>query len=135
MIGWLTTGFDGARLYAAFSFSASTYFPLALLAVLLTVLLIKAVRLWQEIHEVEEPVTSDDLLATFEQAHAEGELDDDEFAKVREQLGSGSTLDRGATSISQPRHGGAAGKQTGPSDADLDERAHLSAERETVREE
>jgi hypothetical protein len=63
------------------------YVPLVLLAVLLVVLLTKAVRTWQEIHEVEEPATPSELLATLEDAHIAGELDDDEIAKVRQQLG------------------------------------------------
>ena len=46
------------------------YIPLALLIVLLAALLIKAVRVWHEIHDVEEPDTPSDLLASFEQAHA-----------------------------------------------------------------
>jgi hypothetical protein len=59
-----------------------------LLTVLLVALLIQAHRVWQEIHEVEEPVSSDDLLQSFTQAHADGELDDDEFERVRLQLTS-----------------------------------------------
>ena len=69
----------------------TTYVPLGLLAVLLAASLMKAVRVWGEIHDVEEPDTPLDLLAAFEQAHAEGELDDSEIARVREQLGGSST--------------------------------------------
>jgi hypothetical protein len=99
MMRWSELVMHGAGLHAAFPSSealATTYFPLALLAVLLTVFLIKAVRLWQEIHEVDEPVTPGDLLASFEQAHAAGELNDDEFRKVREQLAGGPS---GATKV------------------------------------
>jgi hypothetical protein len=67
---------------------AGRYVPLVLLALLLVVLLTKAVRTWQEIHEVLEPATPSELLATLEDAHIAGELDDDEIAKVRQQLGS-----------------------------------------------
>jgi hypothetical protein len=70
---------------------AGRYVPLVLLAVLLAVLLTKAVRTWQEIHEVEEPATPDELLASLEDAHEAGELDDEEIAKVRQQLGSWQT--------------------------------------------
>ena len=65
------------------------YIPLALLTVLLAALLWKAVRVWGEIHDVEEPDSPTDLLASFEQAHADGELDDAELARVRAQLGGG----------------------------------------------
>jgi hypothetical protein len=65
---------------------ATRYLPLALFVVLLAVLLTKAVRVWQEIHEVEDPATPDELLASLEDAHAAGDLDDDEIAKVRQQL-------------------------------------------------
>jgi hypothetical protein len=75
---------------------AGRYGPLVLLAVLLAVLLTKAVRTWQEIHEVEEPATPDELLASLEDAHVAGELDDDEIAKVRQQLGSCPTDPEGA---------------------------------------
>ncbi len=66
------------------------YIPLGLLTVLLAALLFKAVRVWGEIHDVEEPDSPSDLLASFQQAHAAGELDDAEFARVREQLRSAS---------------------------------------------
>ncbi len=69
----------------------TTYVPLGLLAVLLAASLIKAVRVWGEIHDVEEPDTPSDLLAAFEQAHAEGDLDDVEMARVREQLARSSS--------------------------------------------
>src|SRR5580692_7657119 len=85
---------DSAALLADFpridSF-AGRYGPLALFALLLAVLLAKAVRTWHEIHEVEEPATPDELLASLEDAHVAGELDDDEIAKVRQQLGSCQT--------------------------------------------
>jgi hypothetical protein len=67
------------------------YVPLVILAALLVVLLTKAVRTWQEIHDVEEPATPDEVLAALEDAHRAGELDDDEIAKVRQQLGNWQT--------------------------------------------
>ncbi len=65
-----------------------TYIGLALLAVLLVVALIKAYRVWEEIHDVEEPSSPDDLLESFEQAHRAGELDDAELERVRARLAS-----------------------------------------------
>jgi hypothetical protein len=63
-----------------------TYIGLALLAVLLLILLVKAYRTWVEIHDVGEPDSPSDLMASFEKAHAAGELDDEELARVRERL-------------------------------------------------
>jgi hypothetical protein len=68
--------------------AAARYVPLALFIVLLAALLTKAVRVWQEIHDVESPATPDELLASLEDAHAAGDLDDGEIAKVRQQLAS-----------------------------------------------
>ena len=78
---------------------------------LLVALLIKAVRVWEEIHDVEEPETPSDLLASFEGAHAEGELDDAEFARVERQ--AGRNLDRepeSTDSSSQPRDASDSGR-------------------------
>ncbi len=68
------------------------YIPLGLLTVLLAVLLFKAVQVWGEIHDVEEPDSPGDLLVSFQQAHADGDLDDAEFARLREQLSSAGSL-------------------------------------------
>ncbi len=81
----------------------TTYVPLGLLAVLLAASMIKAVRVWGEIHDVEEPDTPSDLLAAFEQAHAEGDLDDVEMARVREQLARGSSAADAEKPRSLPR--------------------------------
>jgi len=59
---------------------------LALLVVVVLVVLIKAFREWQEIHDVEEPDSPDDLLRSFREAHAMGDLDDDEFERVQRRL-------------------------------------------------
>jgi hypothetical protein len=69
-----------------------TYIGLGLLAALLVFVLIRAYRVWEEIHDVEEPDSPDDLLASFERAHVAGELDDDELARVRARLGRSSTF-------------------------------------------
>ena len=42
--------------------------------------------MWEEIHDVEEPDSPTDLLESFEEAHAAGELDDEEFERVRRRL-------------------------------------------------
>jgi uncharacterized membrane protein len=78
------------------------YVGLAILVVLMFFALIQAYRMWEEIHEVEEPDSSDDLLETFEEAHAAGELDDEEFERVRRRLsGLASEGDPGPKSAAQ----------------------------------
>jgi hypothetical protein len=62
------------------------YVGLVVLVVLMLVALFKAYRMWEEIHDVAEPDTPADLLETFEEAHAAGELDDQEFERVRQRL-------------------------------------------------
>ncbi|MGO9466456.1 MAG: hypothetical protein ACLQIB_47880 [Isosphaeraceae bacterium] len=64
---------------------------LGLLVIVLLLALIKAYREWQEIHDVEEPDTPEDLLRSFREAHAMGELDDDEFQRVQRCLSSSPT--------------------------------------------
>jgi hypothetical protein len=49
-----------------------------------------AYRSWEEAHEDLDPATRDELLEAFQQAHAEGELDASEFAKVRRRLNDGA---------------------------------------------
>jgi len=62
------------------------YVGLAILIVVLLLALAKAFREWQEIHDVEEPDSPADLLESFKEAHAAGELDDEEFERVRQRL-------------------------------------------------
>ena len=67
----------------------SYYFGLALLLVLMLAVLVRAYREWQEIHEDLEPASPEELLQSFEQAHAAGELDEQELQRIRARL-SGS---------------------------------------------
>jgi uncharacterized membrane protein len=60
--------------------------PLVLFAVLLALLIIKMYRERQDILDVEDPDSPEDLLRSFELAHRAGELDDDEFERVKQQL-------------------------------------------------
>lgn len=45
-----------------------------------------AYRSWQEAHEEIDPATPEELLDAFRQAWMEGELDEQEFNRVRKQL-------------------------------------------------
>jgi uncharacterized membrane protein len=62
------------------------YVGLALLIVMIVIALVKAYRVWEEIRDVEEPDSPADLLQSFEEARAAGELDDEEMERVRQQL-------------------------------------------------
>jgi hypothetical protein len=47
---------------------------------------VAAYRAWREINEEAEPATPEELLASFDQARADGELDEDEYARVRSEI-------------------------------------------------
>ncbi len=79
-----SNGIEG--LTAAISFGAYYYVGLVLLSIIMIALLVHAYRVWEEIHDVEEPDSPSDLLDSFEQAHAEGELDAQELDRVRTLL-------------------------------------------------
>lgn len=53
-------------------------------------------RIWMEIHEDEEPDTPEELLESFQEAHAAGEIDERELARVREVLSVGGAVEAGA---------------------------------------
>ena len=90
-------------------FSPPYYLGLGILLVLMVVAVVKAYQMWEELHDVEEPDSPIDLLESFEQAHAAGELDDEEFARVRERLAGPIT---GEAEKSAPADGDA-GKRDG----------------------
>ena len=77
-------GFEG--LFRAISLGTSYYIGLTLLTILVVVLLVYAYRVWAEIHEDIESDTPSDLLDTFKEAHAAGELDEEELRRVRQLL-------------------------------------------------
>jgi hypothetical protein len=62
------------------------YLGLGILVILMVIALVKAHQMWEELHDVEEPDSPTDLLESFEHAHAAGELDDEEFERVRQRL-------------------------------------------------
>ena len=69
------------------SSDALLYWP-GTLVVLMLFAFVKAYRTWEEINEVDDPDRPEDLLETFEEAHAAGDLDDEEFERVRRRLTS-----------------------------------------------
>ena len=80
------SGFERAILNAAISPATWYNIGLAVVLVALAVAGVMAYCVWHEVNEEIEPATPEELLASFEQARAEGELDDDEYARVRSEL-------------------------------------------------
>ena len=65
------------------------YLGLAVVVVILVGTLIGFCRTWMEIHEEEEPDSPQDLLESFREAHAAGQIDDRELERVRGLLLAG----------------------------------------------
>jgi hypothetical protein len=89
VFGWMTPA-SLSRLWAAARVDTGLlyYVGLAVIVAIVLGVLIAAYRTWEEIHDVEEPDSPADLLETFRQAHAEGEIDDHELDRVRRLLTS-----------------------------------------------
>jgi hypothetical protein len=77
-----------AGLWAAARVDTGPYYYVGLAVIVAIVVgaLIAAYRTWEEIHDVEEPDSPAELLEAFRQAHAEGELDDQELDRVQTLL-------------------------------------------------
>lgn len=75
--------------FAAIPFTAWYYLGLAVVVLSLLVVGVVAYRAWSEAHEDLTPVSEDDLLASFQQARSAGELDDEEYEKVRRRIRDG----------------------------------------------
>lgn len=74
----------------ALSYDRSYYIGLLFLVLALVFAIVKARGIWDEIHEKIEPDPPEDLLRSFEAAHAAGEIDDAELARVKARLAGGS---------------------------------------------
>jgi hypothetical protein len=79
-------GLEGAVLLVALSPAAWYNIGLVVVLVALAIAGVMAYRVWREVNEEIEPATPEELLASFEQARSEGELDDDEYARVRREI-------------------------------------------------
>jgi hypothetical protein len=111
MRGWTLQNTVGSRGY---------WIGLGLLVVVLLFGLYKGYREWQEIHDVEEPDSPEDLLRSFREAHALGELDDDEMRRVEERLSVRSAAagsDNPVRLPASPRPSGVEPRGEGPSGA------------------
>ena len=79
-------GLEGAVLLAALSPAAWYNIGLVVVLVALAIAGVMAYQVWHEVNEEIEPATPEELLASFEQARSEGELDDEEYARVRREI-------------------------------------------------
>jgi uncharacterized membrane protein len=68
--------------------SARAWYNIGLVVMLLILVLACywAYEMWMEVNEEVDPATADELMASFDQARAAGELDDEEYAKVRKRI-------------------------------------------------
>jgi uncharacterized membrane protein len=76
-----------------FALGGSTFYYYGGLVLLVAAMIWAAVvahRSWEEAHEELDPATREELLDAFVQARAEGELDEEEFARIRRRLGKGN---------------------------------------------
>jgi hypothetical protein len=65
------------------------YVGLAVVVLILIITLISFARTWMEIHEDEEPDAPEDLLDSFREAHAAGQIDDRELDRLTTLLSAG----------------------------------------------
>jgi uncharacterized membrane protein len=68
--------------------SARAWYNIGLAVVLLSlaVAFYWAYQMWSEVNEEVDPATAEELMFSFDQARAAGELDDEEYAKVRKRI-------------------------------------------------
>ncbi len=85
---------------------------LAVVLLVLAVAFYWSYQVWMEMNEEVDPATTDELMASFDQARAAGELDDEEYAKVRKRIEHTGSAGSGT---GFPETGKARPKPPGPS--------------------
>ena len=75
---------------------------LILFAVALLIGVPLAYRLWRETHQEEDPTRDSEMLSDFEQAYAEGKMDEAEFRRIRDLL-IGAKVGTGGKGRTKPR--------------------------------
>ncbi len=90
-------------LVAALSEAAWYNIGLAVVVVALIVAAILAYRVYGEVNEDVEPASPEELLEAFEQARSEGELDDEEYQRVKQQFEASRTRTDGSDSPAQKK--------------------------------
>jgi uncharacterized membrane protein len=91
---WINTGLTFMKqvmhsvLGLVSALSPEAWYNLGLVVVILALVVssILGYRAWQEAHEDTAPATSEELMASFEEARARGEIDEEEYAKIRERI-------------------------------------------------
>lgn len=78
------------------------YAGLAVVVVVVMIALVAFYRTWSEINEDEAPDTPADLLESFREAHAAGQIDDRELDRVQDLLIGGTSLAPSAKIRSRP---------------------------------
>ena len=94
---WKMTQGNGLSLLAALGLASKYNVGLVLLLVALTAVSWWGYRVWHEINVDLKPASTDELLESFHQARAEGELDEEEYSRVRtriEEAGRSAAEDR-----------------------------------------
>jgi hypothetical protein len=78
--------------------STATWYNVGLAVVVVSaaIMALIAYRAWAEAHEDLDPVSNQDLLASFEQARADGELDEEEYDRVRKRIRDAGGGDAGS---------------------------------------
>ena len=93
------------------------YVGLAVVVAILVGTLIGFYRTWMEIHENEEPDSPQDLLESFREAHAAGQIDDRELERVRGLLLAGESEAASTGTRSRRQSGHATAGNTAGEDA------------------
>jgi hypothetical protein len=92
--------------------SARAWYNIGLVVVLLVLVLACywAYQMWLEMNEEVDPATTEELMASFDRARIAGELDEEEYAKVRKRIEEAGQTGPGAAEIGKARS-----KPPGPS--------------------
>lgn len=93
---------EGVYAAARVDAGAIYYVGLAVIVLILVGTLIAFYRTWVEIHEDEEPNSPQDLMESFREAHAAGQIDDGELERVRRLLLTGEGEVKGASGRTPP---------------------------------
>lgn len=102
--GWIADRGSEWLLAAARVDSGTVYYVgLAVVLAIVIGTMIAFYRTWAEIHEDIEPDSPQDLLESFREAHAAGEIDDRELERVSQLLASGEAGAGAAGSPGPPR--------------------------------
>ncbi len=101
-------GFEQTVCHAAISPAAWYNIGLVVVLIALLIAAVLAYRVWTEVNEEIAPATPDELIAAFDQARAEGELDEEEYTRVLNRLQNPTSAVPAAKSSKPPEPPGEA---------------------------